>query len=448
MFYLMEVLSTFVESFVAFYAVTQMSLPRVCERRKSLYLWIAATGMTALVLFLNRVDSFSFLTIAVGFLCVIFGTHFTAKRNLICRTTATVISYLCIHGIDYVYIGLFGLICNHETGFFHTFQEILSPGPLRLIFLLLSKGTDIFLIFVLRRRMSIVGKLEQRYVWIVLGFGSVAYVVMSALLTLVQKEAYIAIQSTVLLAWILLVICTLAVICLFVTFTNYKGAEQRNAFLRATNEMMVTNYQKLNEIQKSVRRQIHDFNHHLRVIQELSRTGNEKEVENYLSALLAVSKKDLSLCRCGNDVIDAVINSKAMDAKSLGIAYHFDIRFDPGLSIDSVDLCAVLSNQIDNAIEACQNIPEGQERRITVKIWPQNSNMLFLQVHNSVVSNPFVENEKLQTTKDDPYHLHGYGLQNIREIALKYDGDMKCSFQDGEFFSTVYLFCDRAEENV
>ena len=143
MFYLMEVLSTFVESFVAFYAVTQMSLPRVCERRKSLYLWTAAMGMTALVLFLNRVDSFSFLTIAVGFLCVIFGTHFTAKRNLICRTTATVISYLCIHGIDYVYIALFGLICNHETGFFHTFQEILSPGPLRFIFLLLSKGTDI-----------------------------------------------------------------------------------------------------------------------------------------------------------------------------------------------------------------------------------------------------------------------------------------------------------------
>ena len=166
-----------------------------------------------------------------------------------------------------------------------------------------------------------------------------------------------------------------------------------------------------------------------------------------MNSLLKAPKTRLQLCHCGNDVIDAVINCKAMDAKAYQVNFHYSVEFDPAFVIDPVDLCAILSNQIDNALEACQQLPEGTKRSIDVKIWSQNDQILFLQVYNSVGSNPFDGNESLHTTKKDPYHLHGYGIQNIRDTAAKYDGELKNSFQNGKFVSTVYLFCNRTHDD-
>ena len=69
-----------------------------------------------------------------------------------------------------------------------------------------------------------------------------------------------------------------------------------------------------------------------------------------------------------------------MDAKAYQVNFHYSVEFDPAFVIDPVDLCAILSNQIDNALEACQQLPEGTKRSIDVKIWSQNDQILFLQV--------------------------------------------------------------------
>lgn len=445
MFQWIEFLATFVENLVVFSAVTQMSHPKIKGKQKDIILVGCSFAMMVVISLLNWIEAFSYVTIVIGFLMVSVLSRFTTAGRFLHRLTMTVLVYLCIHAVDYVLVALFGLTFHEDQGYFYSFQTILTPGLPRLFFLLLSKVTDVALYLVFRKQTAALGKLEQRYEIMILTFGSIAYVLMSLLLSLVQMESYLAIQTTVLVAWLLLVVCVIAVTCVCVIFTNYKASEQRNAYLRTTNELMVENYKKLNDTQQTIRRQVHDFNHHLRALQTIANNHDIQKVSEYLDSLLAVPKISLTLCRCGNDVIDAVINCKAMDAKNYKVDFHYSVEYDPTFVIDPVDLCAILSNQIDNALEACQKLPENQERRVDVKIWPQNGEMLFLQVFNTVESNPFEGNENLATTKVDPYHLHGYGLRNIQETATKYDGELKSTFQNGKFVSTVYLFCNHTQ---
>ena len=441
MLQLAEWTATLLETLMALSAVTQMSQPRYQGKRHVAWIWGCTLVMTAAVAALNSVRLFSFVTIAFSFGMLIGLSRFTAAGGLVRRAAAAVLVYLCIHGADYVLIALMSLLSGQRDGYLRTFHTILDPGPNRLLFLTLSKAADFALYLGLRKKMQAVAWLQRRYCVLALGLGAAAYVVMTVLLTLVRAESYAVLQSAVLLAWILLVICVIFVICIFVVMADYQRQKQRNAYLRTTNELMVENYRKLSKTQQTIRQQVHDFNHHLRVLKEFADSQSMEDVRSYLQTLLEAPSQSVALCASGNEVIDAVINCRAADARSNGIEFQYDAQYDPSFQVDPVDLCAILSNQLDNAFEACQQIPQGERRAVRVRVWPQNGNMLFLQVANTVRENPFLKNPELRSAKKDPYQLHGLGLQNIKSTAERYGGDLKSTFQKGEFLSTVFLFC-------
>ena len=440
MFQIAEWLSTFIENLVVLSAVTQMAHPKNHGKKNLVYLWGFSFFMMLIILLLNQIQAFSFVTIAFGFACAIFLTRFTAQKGFLHRFTATVIAYLCVHATDYILIALYGLLDASSQSFFTTFQKILEPGMLRLLFLFACKTINLVLYFGLKKKMKLIRELSRRYCSLILIFGLLAYIVMSLLLGMVQTQSYVAMQSAILLVWVLLVICVVAVICIFVTVSHYQQAEQRNALLRSTNELMVSNYQKLNANQQATRRQVHDFQNHLQILQEFASTDNIQEMRKYLDTLMSAPREKLSLCNCGNDVIDAIINCKAVDARAKEIDFQFDVQVLPAFLLDPVDICAILSNQIDNAFEACQKIPDLEKRKVTVKIWLQNDHMVFFQVKNTVRDNPFLSNTELQTTKENAGNIHGFGIQNIRDTCAKYGGELSNVFQDDIFISTVYLF--------
>jgi hypothetical protein len=440
MFQIAELLSTFAENLVVLSAVTQMSLPKYTGKKHLFFLWGGSMIMMVPILILNQIEAFSFVTIIAGFVCAVALTSLLSKRGILHGFTAAVIAYLIIHATDYIFIALFGLLDGSTSEYFHTFQKIMERGPYRLLFVSICKGTNIVLYICLRKHMRAVASLSRRYCALILVFGSLAYIVMTFLLQMVQMQSYIAMQSAILMVWLLLVICVVAIISIFVAITHYQQAEQRNVLLRTTNELMVDNYKKLNDIQQRTRREVHDFQRHLQVLQEFAETQNVDRLKEYLHALLSTPRQKLSLCNCGNEVIDAIINCKAVDAHTEGIDFQFNIRFSPLFTLEPVDICAILSNQIDNAFEACQAIPNPSDRKVAVKVWPQNDNVLFFQVANTVKENPFDVNGKLHTTKNGEGSLHGFGIQNIRDTAAKYGGELSNVFQDGMFISTVFLF--------
>lgn len=144
----------------------------------------------------------------------------------------------------------------------------------------------------------------------------------------------------------------------------------------------------------------------------------------------------IKLCHSGCDVIDAIINCKVSEATAGHIAFTYKVQLPEPIHVSSVDICAVLSNQIDNALEACANIPNQQERFVQVTLW-QKETFLFFKVINSVLVNPFIAGNTLISKKKESGH--GLGLINIRDTVEKYNGTLDNQFSGNQFISIAMM---------
>lgn len=238
--------------------------------------------------------------------------------------------------------------------------------------------------------------------------------------------------------WLFVILFEGAILCVSFVLFQSERAKQANILLNTTNTLMAQNYQELHAGMMNSRKNLHDFNHHLAAIRELSAQGKSNEVVEYVDSLLAGPAQKANLCQSGSDIIDAIINRKAAQAQELGISFRYSAQFSGKTGIDPVDICAVLANQIDNAFDACGRIDDAEHRQVEVKIWQQTGEMAFFQVKNTA-ANPFNARGELVSHKKDASRPHGLGLQSIRDAAQKYHGTLENTFENGWFTSTVFL---------
>ena len=134
--------------------------------------------------------------------------------------------------------------------------------------------------------------------------------------------------------------------------------------------------------------------------------------------------------------MDAVLNSKAETMDKAGIAYHINAYFPTDAKIADADMCTILSNLIDNAIEAVQNLPS-QNENISIRMKNINK-ILFIRVSNP--SEPVkIEKDGMPRTSKRT-GIHGWGLRNVEHAAENYNGTLQCNYKDGIFESVVTLF--------
>lgn len=200
---------------------------------------------------------------------------------------------------------------------------------------------------------------------------------------------------------------------------------------------MEQNYQMLHEDMKENAKRLHDFHHHLKAILGLAEAAQNGEIQKYVGDLLSISYKEVHLCRCGNDVIDAILNCSAAEAKKQQIYFQYEVNFTAHIPVAPVDLCAILGNQIENALEANRRIADISARYVKIML-TQKKGFLIFRVENASAENPFSESGALKTRKEDG-NLHGLGIKNIQDTVNKYNGWLKNSYDNHTFISEVLL---------
>lgn len=180
------------------------------------------------------------------------------------------------------------------------------------------------------------------------------------------------------------------------------------------------------------RKMTHDFRAHLETLGSLLDQQEIEYAKEYIHKLHDGQTERIFLVNTHHAAMDAILNQKANTAKKHGIDIQFVVNDLSPLKIDSVDMTVIISNLMDNAIEACNKLPQ-EERRIYVKVLLDDA--LFFSVRNT---SPFVQvyNNAVITTKNNSL-LHGYGLQNVRTILKKYDSFFGLDYKDGWF--SAYL---------
>lgn len=189
-------------------------------------------------------------------------------------------------------------------------------------------------------------------------------------------------------------------------------------------------YQELEENQKTIRKLKHDMNNHLNIIGTFLRDGDLPRAQAFFTDL-STEFVTSSYTFCRHSLINAVLNAKYALAQTEGIHCTFKLDLEEALTIDDISLCSLLSNSLDNAIEACQKIETNKERWITLSARQHNGHFSY-QLKNSKDHAIQLKKGQIITDKEDK-DAHGIGLRNIRELVEKYQGHLDISYTDQDF---------------
>ena len=125
-----------------------------------------------------------------------------------------------------------------------------------------------------------------------------------------------------------------------------------------------------------------------------------------------------------NPVVDILAGNKLGIAKSMGISVDCSLLLPYPCGLRDIDICIVLSNALDNAIQACKSLDAGIEKQIHVSGHVQGD-FLMLETRNSFCGKSVFKK--------------GTGLSNVKKVAEKYDGAMSIETQENVFILHVLL---------
>lgn len=190
-------------------------------------------------------------------------------------------------------------------------------------------------------------------------------------------------------------------------------------------------YQGIQREQTQVRTLRHDLRNHLTVLQNLIESGKTEKAEDYVKQILGSPALRGTRQLCSNAAANAVLSAKAEEMTHLGLEGDFQVSLPESLPIADMDLCALLGNALDNAMEAAV---KAENKKISLRC-RVSKGMLMLKVTNALAGD---EREDLTTTKADQKH-HGFGLAEMGEIARRYGGTLEAKTDGGCFVLLVCL---------
>ena len=186
-----------------------------------------------------------------------------------------------------------------------------------------------------------------------------------------------------------------------------------------------------------IRQLKHEMRGHMTNIKALAGRGEYASLEDYIARMdESISDFELTL-QTGNPVTDVIVNDIRRQSLDLGIRFQVDFHYrSPGY--DAFDVGIILQNLLQNAIEACEKVSEGE--RFIVLTGKRKGRFFLIEVKNSFVGEVVFGQDGLPvTTKKEDVPMHGIGLSNVRREAEKYMGELELKTVQREFSATVLL---------
>ena len=197
-------------------------------------------------------------------------------------------------------------------------------------------------------------------------------------------------------------------------------------------DLIEKHFEEMQSIYDKMRGWRHDYHNHIQAL--LALVGDDERTRDYLWKL----NKDLTevdtVVKTGNVTVDAILNSKLTLIKSKDIPVDAVAKVPDDLKISEIDLCAIIGNLLDNAIEAVLPLPP-ESRFIRIYIGMLKS-QLYISVTNSTASEPRKIGEKYVSTKGEG---RGVGLMRVDSIARRNGGTVNRQNESGVFATEVLL---------
>lgn len=184
------------------------------------------------------------------------------------------------------------------------------------------------------------------------------------------------------------------------------------------NDLLNKHYNEVENMYRQMRGWRHDYKNHIATMKIHLEQGNYELLGNYLNELNMDLTNVDTVLKTGNVMVDAILNSKISLAQSKNIAVDATACVPEKIRVSDTDICVIIGNLLDNAIEACCKLEDNDKRFIRIYIGLLKQ-QLYISVSNSVGGEIKKEGKTYFTTKNAD---HGFGLKRIDKIVSKYSG--------------------------
>lgn len=272
--------------------------------------------------------------------------------------------------------------------------------------------------------------------WYVFWILPILFIVLN--LFMIPQKSNILELGRIRLLYTLLSFVLLILLLLFYTlFYLMASSLNRNDSLRRENQllsMQQARYDSLHTAIEQTRQARHDMRHHFHILQSFALRGKWEDLVKYLDEIQgSIPDDELSLCE--NSVVDSVASYFAAWYRKHGIPLAFELALPPHLPVSDSDLCSVLSNLLENAMEASlKTAPE--KRQVRVRACLHSDHMVLLSVENTYDGKVMEKDGVFLSSKRKG---EGVGLQAVRHIAEKNGGYSRFHYEGNVFTANVML---------
>ena len=313
-----------------------------------------------------------------------------------------------------------GLLCIANMG---TPDEFLESGLGRYLGMI---GTDLIYLWLIGMMHRIINKrirdLPIKY-WILI----ITIPIISIFLLQTMLDSFTVKDS---LNYISLSISLIGIIFINISMFNFFESYEdkiKLKYLETLKKQEQENYKLLALSHKQVKELKHDIENQFSVLNGLMKSGDNAAAMQYLDKLNSYVRTANRICYTGNNVIDSIVNIKGSLAQTYGIEFICKVNIITSIKADELELCRIIGNGLDNAIEGCQRV-DVQNKHICFSISEDREKLMI------VISNTSdeVDTTALSSTKKEK-GLHGIGISSIKSSVERLDGLVKFDYADGIF---------------
>lgn len=425
---IIEVLATFFENFIILDMIGRMFGYKYSGEKKVLYFWLTLIFSTIYVTVINQYYSFEGWLALITIIIFIVYSSFCAQKNTYIKLLIPVVAFSVILGINMFVTYLMGkFIGTPETFVFMSTDgtRLFAIFFTKLLFYVISR----IIIHIYRKEKFEFNKFET-FITVTL-----------FLLTLIISISLVKLQldhrnkeQLISLSIFCIFLTDIFIFCIMKKINKESQNQLRISMLELQLSEQKTMIEETGNISREIKKAEHDLRHHLLSVLGNIENGNAEAAEVYLKQLLHDYETSIfKYIYIDNSAVNSILNMKISRCHANKIDIKTEIECDFS-DFSDIDICVLLANLLDNAIEASVKLDAPQ---IIVSI-RNEKNYLRIMIRNRIKNSVLEENGQLHTTKPDKSR-HGLGVYSISQIVDKYDGMKSYYEKNGYFVADIWM---------
>lgn len=211
--------------------------------------------------------------------------------------------------------------------------------------------------------------------------------------------------------------------------------EDRIFRLKAKNQAEM--YRSISENFDKQKKKTHEYKNQISCIEALMKKNQISKLEEYVKGIYSKLDKEVDAIDTNNVIVNAILNTKYREAEEQGIVFVLRINDLSELRIEDEDIVTILSNLLNNAIEACKKCDIG--RRVLKLKFVIEDGMIKIGIRNTFDHPILYENGEIKSSKFLQAEEHGVGIKNIVGVIEKYDGSYVIKDVGQEFYFSIII---------